>query len=402
MGLFFGTLIAALFFTFPPALSAEELNVALFQWVPRLEQFEKVIEEEWGKLHPDVPLTFVKWDSYDTDPPATLDVFVFDGIFLTYFVQQGFLEPIMPTGIDQFDDLLPFVREGTRVDGRYYGIPQLACTGFFFCRGKDDQDCRTCIHSPGTLADIYKYIGNNDAPDCVVPAPDSGLLMNLGGGTTCSLLYLDAVQDITGHYTANPTLPPPHPGALDPAAITNLQLVVKMTGESQGRFSATQAYQRAGWFSSNSGKALVHYSESSWRMWYLSRDALLTKIMPLGPKPVNLLYVDIAGIKRGLKEPKKKLALELANLITGTDTMVKCLKPWGDGPDQSLQYLLPVRTSVFNVMFHLDDSGLYKKFFAVLQADNPKVYRIGAGLKKWFESGIKDVIKAAIYKSPGK
>ena len=97
MGLFFWTLIAALFFTFPAALSAEKLNVALFQWVPRLEQFEEVIEEEWGKPHPDVPLNFVKWDSYDTDPPATLDVFVFDGIFLTYFVQQEFLEPIMPS-----------------------------------------------------------------------------------------------------------------------------------------------------------------------------------------------------------------------------------------------------------------------------------------------------------------
>ena len=395
------TVIACLFLTFPTALAAEELNVALFQWVPRLDQFKAVINKAWSQIHPDVTLNFVDWDCYDSEPTPGLDVFVFDGIFLTYFQSKGFLEQISPAQVTDFDDILEFARNGTRVDGAYYGIPQLACTGFFFCQGKDE-GCSDCISSPGTLANIYSYVGDNSAPGCVVPGPGSGLLMNLGGGTTCALLYLDAVQDLTGNYTPDPPLPAPDPGALDPDAVTNLQLVVKMTGVPQAQFRATQAYQRAGWYSSGSGKALVHYSESTWRMWYQFRDTVLLKVMPLGPLPVNLFYVDIAGIKPGLDASKKALALELSNLITGTDVMVKCLNPLEDGPDRSFQYLLPVRTSVFNIITENDKTGLYVKFYKVLQTCIPQVFRVGPGLKDWFNSGIKDVIKTAIFAPPGK
>lgn len=399
--LFCWIVIASLFLTFPTSLAAGELNVALFQWVPRLEQFKSVIDEAWSRTHPDVTLNFVDWDCYDSDPTKDLDVFVFDGIFLSYFQSRGFLEQISPDQVTDFDDILEFVRNGTQVGGNYYGIPQLACTGFFFCQGKSD-GCGDCIGSPDTLSNIYSYVGENSAPDCVVPGPGSGMLMDLAGGTTCALLYLDAVQDLTGTYTPNPTLPAPGPGTLNPGAVTNLQLLVRMTGASQAQFSTSQAYQRAGWYSSGSGKALVHYSESTWRMWYQFRDTVLLKVMPLGPKPVNLLYVDIAGIKPGLEDPKKALALELANLITGTETMVKCLKPRGDGPDQGFQYLLPVRTSVFNIVTVIDNCGLYAKFYKVLRACNPRVFRVGTGIKDWLNSGIKDVIKAAVFALPGK
>jgi len=398
--LFFWTIIASLFLIFPTALAAEELNVALFQWVPRLDQFKAVINEVWSQTHPDVTLNFVDWDCYDSDPIPELDVFVFDGIFLSYFQSRGFLEQISPDQVTDFNDILEFARNGARVDGGYYGIPQLACTDFFFCQGKDE-GCSDCIDSPSTLANIYSYVGDNKALGCVVPGPGSGLLMNLAGGTTCALLYLDAVQDLTGMYTQDPPLPAPDQRALNSDAITNLQLVVKMTGVPQAQFSATQAYQRAGWYSSGSGKALVHYSESTWRMWYQFRDTILFKVMPLGPRPVNLLYVDITGIKPGLDTSKKVLALELANLITGTDTMVKCLNPWGGGPDQSFQYLLPMRVSVFNIVTKNDKTGLYGKFYKVLQTCNPQVFRVGTGLKDWLNSGIKDVIKTAIFTPPG-
>src|SRR5215203_2651759 len=58
------------------------LNVALYPYVPRLDQFKTVISAAWAQQMPNVTLNYVDWDVYSQDPPKDLDVFVFDGIFL--------------------------------------------------------------------------------------------------------------------------------------------------------------------------------------------------------------------------------------------------------------------------------------------------------------------------------
>lgn len=387
---------------FPAALKAEELNVALFPWVPRLDQFKTMINETWSQCHPGVKLNFKEWDCYSEDPKPELDLFVFDAIFLSYFQEKGYLERISPEQVYNWDDILEFSRNGTRVGNDYYGIPQLACSNFFFCKDNEgDNGCSQCIGKPSSLDNICGYVGQRKNPGCIIPDTGDGLLMSLSGGTTCALLYLGAVEDLTGLYDPNPSLPKPK-DALNENAIANLKKVLKMTGISQAKFSEIQAYQRAGWYSSGSGKALVHYSESTWRMWYLFRDSIFCKVMPLGPKPVNLFYIDIIGIKPNLQASKKYLALELANLITGTEMMVKCIKPWGNESDQSFQYLLPVRATVFEALCESDKTGLYKKFYTILQTCDPQVFRIGFSVRDWLNSGIKDNIKNAIFSPQGK
>lgn len=51
----------------------------------------KAVLEKWSQSHPNVQLNFVNWDSYDSDPPKNLDVFVFDAIYMSYFIQQNYL-----------------------------------------------------------------------------------------------------------------------------------------------------------------------------------------------------------------------------------------------------------------------------------------------------------------------
>ena len=72
--------------------NATELKVALYPYVPDVEQFETAIETKWGEVQPDVPLTFIgseEWDGgYDKNPPADADVYVFDAMFLDYFKSQ--------------------------------------------------------------------------------------------------------------------------------------------------------------------------------------------------------------------------------------------------------------------------------------------------------------------------
>ena len=48
----------------------------------------------WEAKHPDMKLELVDWYCYDEDLPDDLDVFVFDGIYLTEYLEKGYLLPI--------------------------------------------------------------------------------------------------------------------------------------------------------------------------------------------------------------------------------------------------------------------------------------------------------------------
>ena len=70
------------------------LTVAIYPYVPNSDKFKEIILSAWKQKHPDVKLNFVDWDCYSSDPPSTLDVFIFDAIYLSYFQSKGFLEPL--------------------------------------------------------------------------------------------------------------------------------------------------------------------------------------------------------------------------------------------------------------------------------------------------------------------
>ncbi len=72
----------------------QTLNVALYEYVPDPIRFKKAVETEWNKKEPNIKLNFVDWDCYSQDPPKDLDVFVFDAIYLSHFVKEGYLSEI--------------------------------------------------------------------------------------------------------------------------------------------------------------------------------------------------------------------------------------------------------------------------------------------------------------------
>ena len=80
------------------------LTVALYPYVPRVDQFQQAITDAWAAVQPGVPLTFVPTDDWDggyhDDPDPAWDVFVFDGMYLEYFRAEGFLEAMAPSEID--------------------------------------------------------------------------------------------------------------------------------------------------------------------------------------------------------------------------------------------------------------------------------------------------------------
>jgi thiamine pyridinylase len=363
------------------------LNVALYQWVPRYDQFEETIARAWEETGTGAKLNFVQWDCYSSDPTPELDVFVFDAAFLTYFAKKGFLATIGGKDIVNPEDILDFALQGCMLDGSFYGIPQLACTNFFFCR-TDDNECAKYLNAK-TLTEMYALLGDNTSPDIPPPA-GQGLLADLSGGTTCACLYVDAGEDFTGVYNPDPPLPPA--SDLNPAVLENLHLTVRMAGPAQADYEAAESYQRAAWFSGGSGKAMMHFSESLWRMSEAARKNVTFKVMPLGSKPVNLFFLDVIGIKPGLEPEKMKSALALANVMASKEVMVKCLMPWKDDP--SPQYLLPARDSVFAALGKT--YVLYEALGTVVKESDPRPFRLGENSKTWLKEN-KKAIKAAIY-----
>jgi len=74
-----------------PKVSTPEhiiINYAIYPYVPRPEQFQQAIASAWTERHPDVEINLCDYDCYSEDPPADLDVFGFDFIFLDEFVSK--------------------------------------------------------------------------------------------------------------------------------------------------------------------------------------------------------------------------------------------------------------------------------------------------------------------------
>ena len=94
------------------------LEVALYSDVQDPDAFQQAVSKAWKQKHPDIGLRFTDWDCYSSDPDQKLDVFVFDAIYLSSFVAEGYLLPIPEEKIQNKEDLFPFALEGCRCDGK--------------------------------------------------------------------------------------------------------------------------------------------------------------------------------------------------------------------------------------------------------------------------------------------
>ena len=135
--------------------SAVSLRVALYPYVPRGDQFQTVIEEQWRLRHPDVDILWVEgWDGgYDDNPQDDFDIYVFDATYLTYFRAHGWLLGLTAAQIEDPSDFLPFAINGMYYDGWYWAIPQLGCTEYLIYRESD-----TALRQARTLSDVVSVL----------------------------------------------------------------------------------------------------------------------------------------------------------------------------------------------------------------------------------------------------
>ena len=372
----------------PVSAASSTIRVALYPYVPRPDQFKTAISAAWQAREGGVELKFVDWDCYSADPPADLDVFVFDAIFFDDFHAKGFLEGIALDEVEDPADILPYALEGSQIDNELYGIPQLGCGSVLFYRQGDRQ-----LAEATTLDEVAQAIGECTYSG-VKPPPNTGLMVDLSGGTTDACLYLEAVEDIYGQYTAAPPLPP-QAGKIDRWAIQNLQRLLRMASVEQARYSG-EPYQRAAWFGQGLGRATIGYTESMSAMGEKGRETVAFKLMPLADRSdVSLFYSDIIGINATVtNRGKRALALKLANLMASTRVMIDSIGPTPGHEDP--QYLMPVRRSVFE---ELEKTfPLYGKMYRMVTEGHPGLFRIGPDSRDWLaatKSQIRDEIFAA-------
>ena len=364
---------------------ASGLKVALYPYVPRIDQFKSVISVSWKSVHPEVEITWAEgWDGgYSNNPQDDYDLFVFDATYLTYFKNQGWLIGLDKSQIDNFDDFLSFSINGMLKDDKYWAIPQLGCTEYLIYK-KDDQP----LHKAYSMSEVVAALGR-----CTyhgeLPPEATGLMIDFSGGTTNAIYYVKSLEEITDNF---PVPLPEDKSHINIDAINNLRTILA-TASLRNAWYSGQSYQRGLWYGQNHGRAYVGFSESLTQVPAEQLTNLVMKVMPWADNPEGvkdpLFYCDVIGINPKTSERgTTALAIELANLMASTQVIVDCFKSTGsEGP----QYLTPVRNSAMDQLVKIYPAYTTIQN-AVKDSGDPILLDLGKDARTWI-ANMKDTIK---------
>jgi len=317
----------------PPPSGPNQLNVALYPYVPRPQWFKDAIELEWYSGHPETVINWCDYDCYAKDPDPTLDIFAFDTIFAAYFAKQGYLAPIEPTETD----FLPWATPGLTQGDQLLGVPYLGCMNILMYRDGDD-----CLSAPNlTVKELNACIGDSQSK-VPQPPPGQGLLADLMGGTTDACYFLQTAMENAGQFPLYPPLPDPN--HLAGQTLADLVLVGQTAGQPQASYCDCKD-DRLSWFLAGSGRAMVGLTETFADVPPAAAADLRFRPLPIADEPINTisLFADALGVKAGLSQPKGQLAAEFVNVATSGLTLFKSIV--APTQDQAPQYLIPARAS---------------------------------------------------------
>lgn len=381
------TLILSMVAVVTVPANGTELTVGLYPYVPRLEQFQIAIKTEWAKVQPKVTLKFLSaadWDGgYSNNPPENADVYVFDALFFDYFQSQNWLEPMQASEIVNLDDFVKYAIDGVKVGKQYYAIPQLGCANILFYQ-KDDE----ALVKATTLSEINEVLSQCTYTS-QIPPDRRGLMLDLVGGTTNASLYLDTVHSLTGQY---PFPLPWDKSQLNSTALDNMRKLLTMASYQNGTTSLKD-YERASWFSKGWGRAFIGYTESMSKMSEETRKKISFKVMPLSDnhKP-PLFYADVIAVNTTTHQRStRNLAVQLANVMAASATMVASIGPDSDNPHP--QYLMATRPSVFQTL--ASTFPIYNDMYDLIEKNHPLMFKVGKQSHQWL-TAMKDTIRTRV------
>lgn len=362
------------------------LEVALYPYVPRLQQFKDVIQSEWRKIEPGVVLQWADgWDGgYDMNPDPSYDVFVFDAINLGYFQANNFILPLQESQVTNYADLVPFAKTGVTVNNTVLAIPQLGCGDFLFYYTKD-----SAIASATNATELASALGSCSYFGEKPASSAAGLMVDLAGGTTVSSTYLEGVYERSGQF------PSPLPTQIDPAIASPIQGIVGLSSFNDILFKNGNSYQRATWFSQGFGRAYVGFTESMSQIDPQKLSTISFKPMPWSTNSSGigapLFYSDVVGVSPNTSSRgTTALAIQLANLMTSAKVIVELFGPYeGSGP----QYLMPVSESALGQL--AAQFPMYAQMSRVLGTVKPRLFNLGSDSKPWLAQ-VKSMMKSMV------
>lgn len=369
------------------------LTVGLYPYVPRPEQFKKVLIAEWDALQTGITLQVITdyklWDGGYKTSPDNLDVFVFDALFLNRYRKQNLLEPLLPQEInpDGLDDFLPYAINGVKNSDNqtYSGIPLLGCTNILFYKKNLN------ITPSSTLADVKKAVKTCRYTGTVPGAGDkNGMMLDISGSTTNGTFYVATQYAIQGKY------PFPTPTSIDEKVTERLTELMEMSSYLNSTNGDLQPYQRGIWFGEGYGNSFVGFTEDMWGISQGNGKKLPDdfSFMPLplwnaGETNKPLFFADVIGVNANSKNlaPAKKLAA----LLGSKKVVVK--SSTGETQDGVPQYLLLTRKSAFDELG--SSYPIYKEMKRIASNPDINMFTLTDDFNAWFDSN-KSAIRTDI------
>lgn len=366
--------------------SPQTLSVALYEYVPDLESVKRDISEAWKEAHPDVGLQFVSWSCYSDELPEDLDVFVFDAIYLSEYIEHGNLLPIPEETIKNKEDIIPFALDGCKEGGKLYAVPQILCTNLLYTRKEDTE-----LSGVTDLLTLYEKMGDREL-QTEIPEENEGLMIDMSGGTTKVCMYLDAEIDYNKTHTDYKDLPVQP--SLTEETLVLLRLLTKMGGKAQVLYEPEdyEPYIRARWFSEGKGRAFIGFSEAMSVMGDYVNEIDFRAFSYSDSEDIPLLFADAIGVNSKIDESKKELAFDLAEIITCEETMYKVMAP--EKSDGTPQYLLPARVTVYDRL--KEDYPLYAGLEEIVLNPKNHLFRMGANAREYI-ANTKKVLPELIF-----
>lgn len=382
-----GLLLLAAFAFLPigkASAAIETLTVALYPYVPRLDQFEDAIKQAWGQVQPDVTLKFITddkvWDGgYKKDPLPEWDVYVFDAMFFEYFKSKDWLESLAASEVNNLSDFLPYAIEGVKVEDKYLAIPLLGCANILFYQESDQ-----ALAYAKKLSQVQAAL-SQCTYSSLIPPDRRGLMLDLAGGTTNVTMYLDAAHSITG---VTPLPMPQNQSEIDKDAMANVRSLLAMASYWNGTADDLEPYERGTWFNEY-GRGYIGFTESMSAMSPEMRSEIGFRVMPManGDEP-HMFYADVIAVNpKTNNRGTRKLAVQLANVMAASDTVRASIGP--DSSNEYPQYLMAARPTVFNKLG--EKFPIYNDMLALVQPD-AIMFGLDEHVRDWLTS-MKNTIR---------
>ena len=339
------------------------ITVGLYPYVNDYDLFCNLVSKMWQKEN--INLDFIYWEG-DPEQLEGIDVIMYDAVYTSTLVENGWLMPLSLKDVDNNADIIPFAWQGAYYADTLYGIPGLLCA-FFLMHDKNDD----ALAQADDLLEIYSVIKSPSKNGGDVSEKHDGLLLDFF--SYINNLYIESWIDTVGQ----PLSPTDFLPVDDSSTLVNLHILTRMQNQHYSeRFD--ENFSSIELFNAGLGRAYIGFSEHL--DWMDDRaDQLAIRLMPFSPyNNVPAFYTDVLSINANITNKEKiQHCKELINLIASKELMLRLMT--GDADDPT--YLLPARISVWDNLSAR--YPLYEKLYEHVNKEDACIIRFGPEFPRW-------------------